>query len=52
MNNEEQNNQKLPYQDPNFAIEMLKGSTIGMMPMIIIGGIINFMFSGFVASNF
>lgn len=37
--------------DPNVMSEMLKGNITNVLPMIIIGGWINWMFSGFITSN-
>lgn len=37
--------------DPNVMSEMLKGNITNVLPMIIIGGWINWMFSGFITSK-
>lgn len=37
--------------DPSMMSEMLKGNITNVLPMIIIGGWINWMFSGFITSK-
>lgn len=40
-----------PMTDPNMMIEMLKSQLTNVLPMIAIGGWINWTFSGFVTSK-
>ncbi|XP_014282774.1 ER membrane protein complex subunit 3 [Halyomorpha halys] len=40
-----------PITDPNMMTDMLKGNITTVLPMIIIGGWINWMFSGFVSTK-
>ena len=37
--------------DPNMAFEMLKGTMTNVLPMILIGGWINWTFAGFITSE-
>lgn len=38
--------------DPGMMTDMLKGNVTNVLPMIVIGGWINWMFSGFLTSEF
>ena len=38
--------------DPSMALDMVKGTFTNVLPMIAIGGWINWTFSGFLASQF
>jgi hypothetical protein len=40
-----------PMTDPSMVTDMLKGNVTNVLPMIVIGGWINWMFSGFVTSE-
>lgn len=40
-----------PISDPNMAFEMLKGTLTNVLPMILIGGWINWTFAGFITSE-
>lgn len=37
--------------DPNMAFEMMKGTFTNVLPMIVIGGWINWTFAGFITSE-
>ena len=37
--------------DPSMMQDMMKGQMVGMVPMIVMGGLINWVFSGFLTSQ-
>ena len=43
---------KHPMTDPSMMTEMLKGNVLNVLPMLVIGGWINWAFSGFLTSNY
>ncbi len=42
---------KHPMTDPSMMTEMLKGNVLNVLPMLVIGGWINWAFSGFLTSK-
>lgn len=38
--------------DPSMMTDMVKGNLTNVLPMIVVGGWINWMFSGFITSKF
>ena len=51
INQNRPNTQPNPMQDPTMMTEMLKGNLTNVLPMIVIGGWINWTFSGFVCTK-